>query len=213
MPGPPRRARGAVSAENLVFRGFLARRAPGAPSSFEAAPTPVPAIGVGSGEPRENLALVAGQPRALPLGLQSPALDLSEEELDLALYVLEQSVHAARASFPRSPMALVYVPSPLSSYTILSDRVSVQVYEPGAADTYPTALLRERSESIARRVARVCASGGLAFIDPRPDLRSATQTGFVHGPRDWKHFNRRGYTVLAEAIAHELGRVEGPPVP
>ena len=61
------------------------------------------------------------------------------------------------------------------------------------------------------RVARVCASSGLAFIDPRPDLRSATQTGFVHGPRDWKHFNRRGYTVLAEAIAHELGRVEGPP--
>lgn len=198
-------------ADNLVFRGFLARRGQGAPSSWEGAAPPVPAIEEGTGESRENLALVAGGPVALPLGLQSPALDLGDQEVDLGLYVLDQSMSAARAAFPRSRMALVYVPSPLSSYTIVSDLVSVQVYEPGAAESYPKALLRERSDSLARRVALVCARNGLPFIDPRPDLRSAAQAGFVHGPRDWKHFNRRGNTVLAEAIARELGRIEGLP--
>lgn len=146
-------------------------------------------------------------PSTFPTGAPD-ALELTDDERDLALYVLEQSVRAARASFARSQLALVYIPSPLSSYAIASERVSMQAHEPGAREEYPVGLLSPRSDAIAKTVAQICSRNGLAFIDARPAVRRAIEHELLHGPRDWKHFNRRGYTVLAEAIVGELARLE-----
>jgi hypothetical protein len=190
-------------ADNLVFARLFARKAGQGLSAPEGGPQDLPATAVASGQARANAVLIDGRRVAIPSGLQSPALDLTDGERDLALYVLEQSVRAARATFARSRVALVYIPSPLSSYAIASDRVSIQTYEPGAPDECPMGLVSAGSDAIATAVAGICSRNGLEFIDARPAVRRATGHELLHGPRDWKHFNRRGYTVLAETIVRE----------
>jgi hypothetical protein len=37
-------------------------------------------------------------------------------------------------------------------------------------------------------------------------VRAAAAKEALHGPLDWDHFNKRGYTVLAEALAAALAR-------
>ena len=38
------------------------------------------------------------------------------------------------------------------------------------------------------------------------------RTQIIHGPRDWLHFNRIGYTVLGNLVADHLERSTGPSV-
>jgi hypothetical protein len=186
--------------DNLVFGSLIGLRPRTQHSRGQLAlEKPVP--NVDRGDATANVVLIGGSRVAVPLHLQSPAMELSDDELDLACYVLEQSVRASRALFPRARFDIVYVPSPLASYVIASERVDVQRYRASGAREYPRSLLHERSDAIAARVASICSMNGLGFIDARPAIRRATERGLLHGPRDWKHFNRRGYEVLAEAIA------------
>jgi hypothetical protein len=40
----------------------------------------------------------------------------------------------------------------------------------------------------------------------RAAIRAASAGGLVHGPRDFKHFNRRGMEVLGQAVAERIDR-------
>ena len=47
---------------------------------------------------------------------------------------------------------------------------------------------------------------GAGFLDLRPAIRAASESDFVHGPRDFKHFNRKGMEVLGQAVAERIDR-------
>lgn len=156
---------------------------------------------------RINRAQVAGAGVELPNFLQGPGLELTDAELDVALAVFDASLAllAARPEFRDAEKVVVYLPSPLSCYRLATDTVHAQRAIPGE-NRFPAKLVRARGEQVAKAVRDAALAHGLAFIDPRPALRDAAQEGFIHGPRDWKHFNKTGYTVLAKAIAARLGR-------
>jgi hypothetical protein len=50
-------------------------------------------------------------------------------------------------------------------------------------------------------------SQGAGFLDLRPVIRAGTAHDVLHGRRDFKHFNRKGYEILGKAVA---GRLDSP---
>ena len=45
---------------------------------------------------------------------------------------------------------------------------------------------------------------GLVFLAATPDLEDASRTELIHGPKEWKHYNRAGYEALARAVLKVL---------
>ena len=154
---------------------------------------------------RINRAQVAGQVVELPNYLQGPALDLPDEDLEVSLAVFDACLAelAARPEFAAARKAVVYLPSPLSCYDLATDTVHAARATPGE-NRFPAKAVRARSERILAAVRDAALAHGLGFIDPRAALREEARQGFIHGPQDWRHFNRAGYTALAKAVAAKL---------
>jgi len=152
-----------------------------------------------------NKALVGGREVSLPNTLQSPALELTPEEIKRALYVFEQSAAYLKDFFKDTRIIVIYVPSPLSCYDLISDSVDIQRHKQGPS-IFARALVGERSDFIASRVQAVAQEYGLKFIDTRKALRDAAKKAFIHGPKDWKHLNQKGYEAFSEAVVLGLSQ-------
>lgn len=147
-----------------------------------------------------NRVRVGGREISVPDGLQSPALELSSGEIHLGVFLFEQALQALRQRFPKTPVTVVYLPSVLSCYEITSPYVSVQIYDQGREPNYPARQVHQRSDFIAGRIRAAALKQKIPFLDTRPALRRLGRRQLFHGPKDWKHYNREGYTVLAKAI-------------
>ena len=155
---------------------------------------------------RINLAKVKGEATSLPDGLQSPGMELDGNESELGYLAAGQSLLALQKRFKQSQIVVVYVPSVLECYQIISEQISVQ--DPFAAtegkkreSIFPTSGLNLRSNEVATRIQSIAEKLAIPFIDARPQIGSAGRQEIIHGPKDWLHFNKRGYEVLANAIA------------
>lgn len=132
--------------------------------------------------------------------LQGPAPDLDAAETDAALWALEGSLRALRASFAGTRLCVVYVPSPAASYQLGGEGVRVQVFE-GRPDVYRPERIEERSRELRDRVGALVAGLGLDYVDPTDAVRRNTRIELLHGPTDMRHFNRLGYTLLGNAAS------------
>jgi len=158
---------------------------------------------------QKNRARVGVAEVALPDALQAPALDLTDAQLDLALYVFDQAFAFLVEHFPDTRIEVVYLPSTLTSYAITSPQVDIQVRQEDVSQAvYPTALLGVRSDRICAAVEATAQRDRAAFVDLRPLLWKASAAHLVHGPRDWKHMNRDGQQVLAEGALAALRAAE-----
>jgi hypothetical protein len=152
-----------------------------------------------------NLARVGGEATPLPDGLQSPGMELDGAESELGYLAAGQSLLDLQKRFKQSQIVVVYIPSVLECYEIISEQISVQ--DPFAAakgkkqSIFPTSGLNLRSNEVATRIQRIAEQLAIPFIDARPQIGSAGRQELIHGPKDWLHFNKRGYEVLANAIA------------
>lgn len=139
----------------------------------------------------------------LPGEGRGPALDLNAEELELALRMLAGSLRWTRQRFEGARVALVYIPSPMSCYEFSSPRVRVKSYE-DREPLYDSAALMPRSDELRVRVEHIAGEAGFGWIDATPRLREAARGELLHGPKDFGHFNRAGYTLLGEILAEGL---------
>jgi hypothetical protein len=190
--------------DDLVLATALRRRVGAWLHPDRDAPVEEPVANVDRGESTANVVRIAGLRKVLPLHLQGPSLGLSAAEVDLALDAVERALVANGALHPDTPRLLVYLPSPLGSYPLLSREVDVQLYRPGDPRRFPSAAVAARSDLISNRVRAACARTGVAFLDARPALRAVAERELIHGPRDFKHYNERGYRELAKAIVAVL---------
>jgi hypothetical protein len=198
-PGPP-------FLSNLLFGRFLGmavdravnRAIKGMRRVADTPEGPLPPV-------RINRAQVAGQVAELPDYLEGPALDLADADLAVALAVFDACLAelAARPEFAAARKVVVYLPSPLSCYDLATDTVHAHRVAPGE-NRFPARLVRTRGEHLAAAVRDAALAHGLDFIDARPALREEAKKGVLHGPRDWRHFNRAGHTALARAVAARL---------
>jgi len=153
-----------------------------------------------------NMARVEGEPTALPNRLQSPGLELDQTESELGFLAAAQSLRDLKQRFNQSQIVVVYIPSVLESYEIISKQISVEDRIAATEGSQPkiahsTARLKERSNEVATRIHSIAQKQAIPFIDTRPQIRAAASREIIHGPKDWLHFNKRGYEALANAIA------------
>ncbi len=159
---------------------------------------------ISPGPGKVNRIRIAGQEIDIPDGLQSPALELTPGEINLTVYMFEQSLKYMREHFHGIPVTVVYLPSVLSCYEVVSPYVSIQIYDQGRETNYKSYLVQQRSEKIATMIRTISEKEGAGFIDARPTLRALGRKQIFHGPKDWKHYNKDGYTALAEVIHKNL---------
>jgi hypothetical protein len=150
---------------------------------------------------RVNRARIGGQERALPDGLQAPPLELSPEELELALWADAQAFALLRERFAGTRVLVVYLPAPLSVYRVSTEEVDVQVQRGDGPTRFPRRALADLGDRVCRRIADITLAGDGEFLDARPALWAAADEAPIHGPRDWKHLNRAGQERLADAVA------------
>jgi hypothetical protein len=151
-----------------------------------------------------NIVEVAGRAMELPANLQSPAMELTRPELERAALVFERSLVFLRKLLPGTPVLIVYLPSPLSTYRLLSPEVSIQQYVINHATRYPKERVAEYSNAICLLIRAAAIGQGAGFFDLRPAIRAASARDILHGPRDFKHFNRKGMEVLGQMVAERI---------
>jgi len=153
-----------------------------------------------------NVVEVAGEAVELPANLQSPALELTRPEVERAVLVFERSLVFLRKLLPGTPVLVAYVPSPLSSYRLRGAEVSIQLYTTDRAGRYPKQRVAEYSDAICRLIRAATIGQAAGFLDLRFPIRAASIRAVVHGPRDFKHFNRKGMEALGYAVAEQISR-------
>jgi hypothetical protein len=173
-------------------------------ASAKLTPAPTPAKVLSAQADQPNMVEVAGQPVELPANLQSPAMDLIHPEIERATLVFERSLAFLQKLLPSSPILVVYLPSPLSTYRLLSREVSIQRYVTNRATRYPREHVAEYSIAICRLIRAATIAHKAGFLDLRPAARTASARDVLHGPRDFKHFNRKGMEILGQAVAERI---------
>lgn len=143
----------------------------------------------------------------IPGKLQSLALELSDAEIALSIYIFEQSLKYLCDYFENARVGIVYIPAPLSCYEITSPQVIVQALS-GREMIYDSEQVRKRSDDISQRIKSIAKQQQVSFVDARKYIRPVAKEEILHGPRDWKHFNQKGYTLLAEAAVALLNQMK-----
>lgn len=145
-----------------------------------------------------DMALIDGKEFPIPLNSQHPAMTLTAEETKQAIYIYEQSLLFLANFFKESSIAVVYIPSPLSSYQWVSPTVTIQTGTANVA--FKSSLIHERSQELCLKVEDIAKKNNFKFADTRKFFRKAALKEPIHGPRDWLHPNETGYRALAEGV-------------
>ncbi|PIW26438.1 MAG: hypothetical protein COW30_15340 [Rhodospirillales bacterium CG15_BIG_FIL_POST_REV_8_21_14_020_66_15] len=151
----------------------------------------------------DNAFRVAGRAQSVTGGLQSPAMELSDEQTAASLLVVDRALARLRQQFPDTRTVVVYLPAPLSLYDPAAGDFLVQTYQ-GGPNRFSAQAIRRRSDDLCRSVRAIAGAQKAGFIDARGPLRDVARSNPVHGPRDWKHLNRLGQEVLAGILAGKL---------
>ena len=159
---------------------------------------------------RVNVALVNEEKVGLPTHLQGPpSFALNNEErvagskdnlIGLSVNVFEQSLVRLASFFPQVKIKIIYIPSPVSSYKMVSSHIHFRGFMQDI-DVMETIEIEKRHIKLCNTIKRVTRNHNFSFVNSTKSLKKATSTGFVHGPIDWDHFNKRGYQVLSEDLA------------
>ena len=148
----------------------------------------------------------------LPIHIQGPPFvgesisdknrNIKKEYFDMAVYIFEQSVLFLKDYFKEVPIVIVYIPSPLSIYSIKSPFVFFQHEMMLNKHTLmKSELIPLKSQEICVSIENISKKHDFGFLDSRNYLRNAVAKGkLVHGPKDWTHFNKNGYEALSEGI-------------
>jgi hypothetical protein len=138
-------------------------------------------------------------------------MQLSAAQTNVTLETADRALGLLAAAFPASALCVLRVPSPAALYAFADADVSVQA-ERGAA-SYSADSIRARSDALGARVHEIAGRHGALYVDAAPALRAAAASDLIHGPRDWRHLNRRGQTVLGEVAAQCLAAMADQPDP
>ena len=113
---------------------------------------------------------------------------------------LRKSIARLASFFSQSKINIIYIPSPVSSYDIVSSHIHSKGYMQDV-DVAETGVVEAKHIKLCKAIKRFAEFNEFSFINTTKSLRHATLSDFIHGPVDWDHFNKRGYQVLSDNIA------------
>jgi hypothetical protein len=131
----------------------------------------------------------------IPIFVQSAAAELSDGQLDKSLGFVDEVLKKLRQKFSNASIELLYIPSVASSYEF--KMIKIQTYQ-GGSNLVSEEENYSRSKFIRKELKEYCDNvAGCGFCDPTEKIRSYTSSeNAIHGPRDWKHFNKKGYELV-----------------
>tara|TARA_B100001971_G_C18068156_1_gene471590 strand:- start:319 stop:813 length:495 start_codon:yes stop_codon:yes gene_type:complete len=141
------------------------------------------------------------QEQVIPNRLSGGPMELPDQEIKKGVYVFEQALLFMANYFNQSSIKIVYIPSPASSYSLVSPVVIKNyMHSPQYSYKIDAGVLYKRSDDLCHAIEKVAIHHNFDFLDTRKFFRIATKTDFIHGPEDWGHLNKKGYHVLENAI-------------
>ena len=165
-----------------------------------------------------NIALINEKKVPLPMHLQAPPLlylneleknaGLTDQTLKESMYVFKKSLAQLVVFFPKSDIKIVYIPSPLSSYTIISPIVSYRGWMQ-INNFIEAIVITKRHMELCKTIQDITSAHNISFINTTKSLREAASKEFIHGPHDWDHFNKKGYEALFTDIAEIFLKPKG----
>ena len=147
----------------------------------------------------------------LPVNLHAPPLfgitpfekmrGFSDDGLTIGYYIFERAIKKIKKFFADSEIIIIYQPSTLSAYKIISPTVSFRgnMGDYGIVDTKK---LDQRHFEVCREILKISQKLQISFFDTTRYLRDASSKGYIHGPKDWDHLNELGYRAFSDSISH-----------
>lgn len=136
----------------------------------------------------------------VPIDPQSAAAELSSDAQQKALKVFFASTKILKKHYPSSAIEIVYLPSVVTTYDWI-DPVKIQSYQTSDEVFTSTHENLRKSLRIRREIENFSKTNGYQFIDTTAKLRQLAQHALIHGPTDWKHFNRQGNQAVAGVLS------------
>ncbi len=138
---------------------------------------------------------------------QSAATELSSIELDKSLSILFLALENIKRVLPEAEsFTILYLPSVVSSY-LFEGEIRVKSYSDDSEYfTTDKEFNSNRHDLILDLIKSEAQTAGWYVCNTTPNILKYTNNGIaVHGPRDWKHFNKAGYTLIVQAYKDCLG--------
>jgi len=135
--------------------------------------------------------------------LQSAALELSDNELKNSFGILKKSLKLAKNNFKSDDYYLIYIPSPVTTYSFSTKEFVIQTYQDGRKNI-PSTLNLLRSNFLRKNIKKIAENENFNFIDSTESLIRKAKTEPIHGPVDWSHLNQLGYDQLFTYIKSKI---------
>jgi hypothetical protein len=158
-------------------------------------------------------AVINGKIVSLPVKLMAPPIlgvtffdkrhGFSDDDLKVGYYVFEKSIENINKFFSTSEIKVIYLPSTLASYELISPKVSFRG-NLGDYGIVETKRIKQRHLETCQEIMKITQRLKIDFFDSTKYLLEASSKGFIHGPKDWDHLNEYGYRALSDSISDFL---------
>jgi len=139
---------------------------------------------------RSCSAIVDGRSIPLPDNIgEDDLVHMSPESKAVGVRFLERSLSRVASFWPQARHYVVYIPAALAIYRVAGPEAEA---------------IRMASADMEQRVQQAAAQNGFEYISAVSALREKATKVVVHGPSDWHHLNRQGYTVLGELLTARI---------
>ena len=138
--------------------------------------------------------------QAAKLTNQIEKFHITEGEYKLGLFIFERALVVLAGFFPQTEIKVVFIPSPLSSYNLVSQKVSYRGYMQ-FKNFEEVAVIKRRHAELCEAIRDISVVRKVSFLNTTKSLRRVAYQEFIHGPTDWDHFNKKGYEALSTDIA------------
>jgi len=131
---------------------------------------------------------------------QSAAVELDYMRKKEALGTLFSVLKAIKEDHKNSSIQILYLPAVATSYS-WKEPLRVQTYHTSDKFFETTNINNTRSSKFIRKtIKRFCSENKIcSFCDTSLAINIISDWELLHGPKDWKHFNKKGYEIVSEA--------------
>ena len=150
---------------------------------------------------------VSGSGIKIELYPQAAAAELSDNEIEESVEYLFSSLDSVAMMLPDATHYMVlYLPSVATSYPLEGP---IKVQSEAGREYFVTDAHRNEARSVLIRdtISRWSLHRSWSVCDTTPSLLNTSKAGLaVHGPLDWKRFNKRGYDLVAAKYVDCMNR-------
>jgi len=133
--------------------------------------------------------------------LQGPAMELTDEQLNLSISIFKKSLEHLKSNFPNSELEVVYIPSVATIVgKYIDNKIKTQSYQSGG-NLFVYDEIRNKSSFIKEKIKNTSLMLDIGFTDTTQFLIQDMDKSFLYGPIDMKHLNRDGYDSLYKSLS------------